>query len=54
MIGNVLGKSVDQRLIGSVAGALIAVMKGAQIVRVHDVEATCDALKIWQATIQQQ
>ncbi|MFC0321964.1 dihydropteroate synthase [Gallibacterium melopsittaci] len=51
MIGNVLNKPVDQRMIGSVAGALIAVMKGAQIVRVHDVAATVDALKIWQATV---
>ncbi|MDA3977816.1 dihydropteroate synthase [Gallibacterium sp. AGMB14963] len=51
MIGNILDKPVDQRVIGSVAGALIAVMKGAQIVRVHDVEATVDALRIWQATI---
>lgn len=51
MIGNILEKPVDQRVIGSVAGALIAVMKGAQIVRVHDVEATVDALRIWQATI---
>ncbi|MFC0308194.1 dihydropteroate synthase [Gallibacterium trehalosifermentans] len=51
MIGNVLNKPVDQRMVGSVAGALIAVMKGARIVRVHDVAATIDAIKIWQATI---
>lgn len=53
MIGKVLNKEVDQRMIGSVAGALIAVMQGAQIVRVHDVEATHDALQIWQATMAQ-
>lgn len=52
MIGAVLDKPVDQRVIGSVAGALIAVQNGAKIVRVHDVAETADALKIWQATQQ--
>ncbi len=52
MIGAVLDKSVEQRAVGSAAGALIAVMNGARIVRVHDVAETADALKIWQATIQ--
>lgn len=50
MIGAVLDKPVDQRLIGSVAGALIAAQKGAKILRVHDVAATSDMLKVWQAT----
>ncbi|KGQ23920.1 dihydropteroate synthase [Gallibacterium anatis CCM5995] len=50
MIGNLLQKDVNHRLVGSVAGVLISVMKGAHIVRVHDVEATVDALKVWQAT----
>lgn len=50
MIGNLLQKDVNHRLVGSVAGALISVIKGAHIVRVHDVEATVDALKVWQAT----
>ena len=50
MIGNLLQKDVNHCLVGSVAGALISVMKGAHIVRVHDVEATVDALKVWQAT----
>ncbi|KAE9542091.1 dihydropteroate synthase [Ursidibacter maritimus] len=49
MIGNVLNKPVEQRTIGSVAGALLAVQNGAKIVRVHDVAETADALKIWQA-----
>lgn len=52
MIGAILDKPVEQRLIGSVAGALIAVQNGAKIVRVHDVAETADALKIWQATQQ--
>ena len=49
MIGNVLNKPVEQRTIGSVAGALLAIQNGAKIVRVHDVAETADALKIWQA-----
>ncbi len=34
---------------GSVAAALAAVARGRKIVRVHDVKATADALKVWQA-----
>ncbi|MDO9796662.1 dihydropteroate synthase [Glaesserella parasuis] len=49
MIGNVINKPVDQRVAGSVAGALLAVQNGAKIVRVHDVAETADALKVWQA-----
>lgn len=51
MIGAVTGREVGERLGGSVAAALIAVQRGAGIVRVHDVAATVDALKVWQATI---
>ena len=50
MIGAVLDKPVEQRTVGSVAAALIAAMKGASILRVHDVGETADALKIWLAT----
>lgn len=49
MIGNVVNKPVDQRVAGSIAGALLAVQNGAKIVRVHDVAETADALKVWQA-----
>ena len=49
MIGAVTGKPVEQRLAGSLAGALAAVAHGARIVRVHDVVETVDALKVWQA-----
>lgn len=52
MIGAVLNKPVEQRVIGSVTGALIAAMQGAKILRVHDVDETADALKIWLATQQ--
>jgi dihydropteroate synthase len=50
MIGAITGKPVDQRLAGSLAGALIAVENGARIVRVHDVAATVDAIAVWHAT----
>ncbi len=49
MIGAITGKPVEQRLAGSVAAALAAVARGAQIVRVHDVAETVDALAVWQA-----
>jgi dihydropteroate synthase len=49
MIGAVTGRPVEQRLAGSLAGALAAVAHGARIVRVHDVAETVDALKVWQA-----
>lgn len=47
MIGRVTGRPVDQRLGGSVAAALAGVVRGAEIIRVHDVADTVDALKIW-------
>lgn len=49
MIGALTGKAVEQRMAGSVAGALAAVMHGARIVRVHDVAETVDAPAVWQA-----
>jgi dihydropteroate synthase len=49
MVGAVTGKPVEQRMAGSVGGALAAVAQGALIVRVHDVAETVDALKVWQA-----
>jgi dihydropteroate synthase len=49
MIGAVTGKPVEQRMAGSLGGALAAVAHGARIVRVHDVAETVDALKVWQA-----
>jgi len=39
----------DERIHASVAAALIAVERGAHVVRVHDVKATVDALQVWQA-----
>ena len=49
LIGRVTGKPVDQRLSGSIAAALAGVARGVAVVRVHDVDATHDALKVWQA-----
>jgi dihydropteroate synthase len=50
-LGNVTGRPVDERLAASVAAALMAVERGARIVRVHDVAATRDALRVWAATL---
>lgn len=47
MLGALTGRPVEQRQAASVAAALIAAQKGAKILRVHDVAATCDALTIW-------
>jgi dihydropteroate synthase len=44
----VIPKPAD-RLSASVAAALLAVERGARLIRVHDVKATVDALKVWQA-----
>lgn len=52
MIGTITGRGVDDRLAGSLAAALAAVMQGAQIVRVHDVAQTVDALKVWHLATQ--
>lgn len=49
MIGEILGKEVDQRMAGSVSAAVIAAMNGSAIIRVHDVAETVDALKVVQA-----
>jgi dihydropteroate synthase len=48
-IGAVTGREAGDRVAGSVAAALAAVLNGASIVRVHDVAATVDALKVWRA-----
>jgi dihydropteroate synthase len=48
MIGALLGLPVDQRVHASVALALIAVQNGARIVRVHDVRATREAIRMWE------
>ncbi|GGD75627.1 dihydropteroate synthase [Lacimicrobium alkaliphilum] len=51
MLGKLLNNEVEERLAGSLACATIAAIKGAQIIRVHDVKPTADALKVVQATL---
>lgn len=46
LFGVLTGRSAPDRLIASVTAAMLAIMKGAAIVRVHDVAATADALKV--------
>ena len=49
-IGTLTGREAPHdRVHGSVAAAMIAVQRGARLVRVHDVAATVDALKVWNA-----
>ena len=48
-LGAITGRDVAQRGPASLAAALAAVQWGARIVRVHDVAATVDALKVWRA-----
>lgn len=49
MIGTILDKPVDQRLYGSLSMAVMAAMLGADILRVHDVAETMDAIKMVKA-----
>jgi dihydropteroate synthase len=46
VLGQLTGNDVDARLHASLSAAVISAMKGARIVRVHDVKATVDALRI--------
>lgn len=48
MIGNLLHVPVSERMVGSVALALYSIMKGAKIVRVHDVKETVQAITCWE------
>jgi len=57
MIGQLLGSSVDERLIGSVTMAVLAAQKisaaqGSLILRVHDVKETVQGLRVWQNSLQ--
>jgi len=51
MIGQLLNLQADERLAGSLACATIAVMKGARIIRVHDVKETVQAVAVATATL---
>ena len=53
-IGELTGRAdADARVHGSVAAAVIAAQRGAKLLRVHDVAATADALKVWNAVASQ-
>jgi len=49
MLGAITGRDVGERVAASAAAALLAVQRGAAIVRVHDVRETVDVLKILNA-----
>ena len=49
MLGKITGREVGDRLVPSVAAAILAAERGASIVRVHDVPETIDALTLWAA-----
>lgn len=49
MLGQITGRTVDQRMAGSVALAMLAIQAGAALVRVHDVAETVDAIKVLDA-----
>ena len=53
-LGTVTGRPAGERMAASVAAALAAVAAGASVLRVHDVGATVDALKVWRAAGQPQ
>ncbi|PXW20917.1 dihydropteroate synthase [Pantoea sp. JKS000250] len=50
MIGQLLNVGPSQRLTGSLSCAVIAAMQGAQIIRVHDVKETAEAMRVVEAT----
>lgn len=52
MIGHVTGRDVNERVAGSIAAATIAALKGARIIRVHDVKETVDAMRVVAATLE--
>ena len=49
MIGKITGKDANDRVAPSIAAAIMAADRGANIIRVHDVAETVDALKLWEA-----
>jgi dihydropteroate synthase len=51
-LGVVTGREVDERLPASLAAAVMAVERGAKIVRVHDVAETVDAVRVARATLE--
>lgn len=52
VLGQIVGQDADQRVFASVAASVLAVSHGANIVRVHDVKATVETLKVTTAVMQ--
>jgi dihydropteroate synthase len=48
-LGRITGRDTGERLAGSLAAALLALLGGARILRVHDVKETRDAVLMWEA-----
>ncbi|MGJ8580771.1 MAG: dihydropteroate synthase [Psychromonas sp.] len=46
MFGQLLNRDINERLAGSLAGAMIAMQQGSKIIRVHDVQETVDVMKV--------
>jgi dihydropteroate synthase len=49
MLGKLTGRDANERVAPSIAAAILAADRGARIIRVHDVQETVDALKLWEA-----
>jgi len=49
MLGKLTGRDTHERVAPSIAAAILAADRGARIIRVHDVQDTVDALKLWEA-----
>ncbi|HSD70543.1 MAG TPA: dihydropteroate synthase [Woeseiaceae bacterium] len=52
LLGSLTGRSTDQRVFAGVAAAVMAVERGARIIRTHDVAETIDALRVTQAVME--
>lgn len=53
VIGLTLDKETDKRVIGTVATTVIGVMKGASLVRVHDISENCDAIRMTKSVLEE-
>jgi len=51
LVGLLTGRPIEGRMAGSIGGGLAAVACGADVLRVHDVAETIDALRVWDAII---
>lgn len=50
-IGEITGRQVEERLSGTIAANLLSVLRGAAMIRVHDVAAAVDSLKVLRAVV---